>query len=302
MRHNYEELTTRRDGGGPVELRVLGPVELRNEGRPVPLPGSRLRAVLGVLALHANRVVAADWLLETVWGPAPPKTARNSLQGQISRLRRLLGTSDGRDRLAFREPGYLLRVTPGELDLAEFQRLADEGRQLLAAGDAVQAGTLLHAALGWWQGPPLADTELPALREQLAALAERRLAVLEDRIEADLAGGRHADLVDELDELTRAFPLRERLRRQQMLALYRSGRPADALAVYGDARAVLRERLGIDPSPELDRLQRAMLARDPALEPAADPATDAGPAAAVVVAPAQLPAAVSSFVGRAGHL
>ncbi len=133
---------------------MLGPVELRNGGRPVPLPGSRLRAVLGVLALHANRVVAADWLLETVWGPAPPKTARNSLQGQISRLRRLLGTSDGRDRLAFREPGYLLRVTPGELDLAEFQRLADEGRQLLAAGNAVQAGPLLHAALRWWQGPP----------------------------------------------------------------------------------------------------------------------------------------------------
>src|SRR6266545_2029423 len=182
--------------GGRVELRVLGAVELRTAGgRLVPLPGPRLRAVLGVLALHANRVVATERLLENVWGQAPPKTARNSLQGHVSRLRRLLAASG----------------------------------------------------------------------------------------EADLGCGRHADLVDELDGLTRAHPLRERLRRQQMLALYRSGRPAEALAVYGDARTVLRERLGIDPSPELDRLHRAMLARDPSLDlprAPAERAADAGGEAA----------------------
>ncbi len=299
---------------------MLGPVELCIDERQVPLPGSRLRGVVGVLALHANRVVAAERLLQAVWGPAPPKTARNSLQGQASRLRRLLAASGESDRLVFREPGYLLRVEAGELDLGEFQRLADEGRGLLAAGDAERAGPLLHAALGLWRGSPLEDADLQGLREEIARLEERRLAAVEDRVDADLGCGRHAELVDELDGLTRAFPLRERLRRQQMLALYRAGRPADALAVYGDARTVLRERLGIDPSPELDQLQRAMLARDPTLEPppapperAADvngeaartaprPATKEQSAALSTPVPAQLPAAVSSFTGRADHL
>ena len=324
-----------------MELRVLGAVELRTAGgRLVPLPGPRLRAVLGVLALHANRVVATERLLENVWGQAPPKTARNSLQGHVSRLRRLLAASGEADRLAYREPGYLLRVDPGELDLDEFQRRADDGRRALAASDTEQAAALLRAALGLWRGPLLEGAGVAGLREQLAALEERRLAAVEDRVDADLGCGRHADLVDELDGLTRAHPLRERLRRQQMLALYRSGRPAEALAVYGDARTVLRERLGIDPSPELDRLHRAMLARDPALEPDSVPArehpvsTEAGKgpatapsaadaavgasAAAVRAAPAQapaaaeaagtvkvpahLPAAVSSFTGRAEHL
>ncbi len=302
-----------------MELRVLGPVELRTGGGPVPLPGPRLRAVLGVLALHANRVVASERLLEAVWGLAPPKTARNSLQGHVSRLRRLLADVGEADRLAFRDPGYLLRVAPDELDLTEFQRHADEGRRLLAAGDTEQAAEMLHAALGLWRGAPLADADLAGLEEEVAGLEERRLAVLEDRVDADLACGRHAELVDELDGLTRAHPLRERLRRQQMLALYRAGRPAEALAVYGNSRAVLRERLGIDPSPELDRLHRAMLARDPSLDlprAPAERAADAGGEAARTApvttrerqndasspVPAQLPAAVSSFTGRADHL
>ena len=304
---------------------MLGPVELCIDERQVPLPGSRLRGVVGVLALHANRVVAAERLLQAVWGPAPPKTARNSLQGQASRLRRLLAASGESDRLVFREPGYLLRVEAGELDLGEFQRLADEGRGLLAAGDAERAGPLLHAALGLWRGSPLEDADLQGLREEIARLEERRLSVMEDRLDADLGLGRHSELVAELEVLATAYPLRERLRRQQMLALYRSGRPADALAAFRDTYAVLRERLGIDPSPELDRLQRAMLARDPTLEPPPAPreqpvTTDAGvgpatapvaadtaaagamPAPTARVAPAQLPAAVSSFVGRAEHL
>src|SRR6266508_6865066 len=169
--------------GGRVELRVLGAVELRTAGgRLVPLPGPRLRAVLGVLALHANRVVATERLLENVWGQAPPKTARNSLQGHVSRLRRLLAASGEADRLAYREPGYLLRVDPGELDLDEFQRRADDGRRALAASDTEQAAALLRAALGLWRGPLLEGAGVAGLREQLAALEERRLAAVEDRV------------------------------------------------------------------------------------------------------------------------
>ncbi len=306
-----------------MELRVLGPVQLGANGRQLPLPGPRLRAVLGVLALHANRVVAIGQLLESVWGLTPPKTARNSLQGHISRLRRLLATADTADRLVFRAPGYLLRVAPGELDLEEFKRLADAGRRLLSLGDATRAGPLLHAALGLWRGRALEDADLPGLGEQIAGLEERRLAVLEDRLQADLGLGRHGELVAELEALVGTYPLRERLRGQQMLALYRAGRPAEALAVFRDTRATLREQLGIDPGPELDRLQRAMLARDPSLElppalsergtQAADaggeaartkPGAAAGEqlAAASPPVPAQLPAAVSSFVGRVEHL
>ncbi len=286
-----------------MELRVLGPVQVHLDGRQVQLPGSRPRAVLGVLALHANRVVPSQRLLELVWGPAPPKTARNSLQGQVSRLRRLLGSDGDQDRLVYREPGYLLRVGPGELDLEEFRRLTDEGRRLLAVGDAGRAAPLLHRALSLWHGRPLEDADLPAMHEQVAGLEERRLAALEDRIEADLRLGRHGygELEAELEALVAVHPLRERLRGQQMLALYRAGRVADALAVFRETHAVLGERLGVDPGPELVRLQRAMLARDPSLElpsEAQKPAADVGRE----VVPAQLPAAVSSFVGRARHL
>jgi len=283
-----------------MDLRVLGPVQLHAGGRQLPLQGPRLRAVLGVLALHANRVVPSGRLLELVWGPAPPRTARNSLQGQVSRLRRLLAGAGDADRLIWRAPGYLLRLAPGELDVEEFKRLADEGRRRLALGDAEGASAVLHAALGLWRGRPLEDADLPGLRELLAGLERRRLAALEDRIDADLGRGCHGELVPELEALAAAWPLRERLRGLQMLALYRAGRPADALAAFRDTHAALRERLGADPGPELVRLQRAMLARDLSLEPppvqppaAAEPAS--GP-------PAQLPAAVASFVGRSGHL
>lgn len=262
-----------------MELRLLGPVELRADGRELPLPGTRPRAVLAVLALHANRAVAAERLLEVVWGPRPPRAARNSLQGQVSKLRRLLADAGERDRLGYREPGYVLRMAPGELDTAEFRRLADEGRRLLVLGNAEQASSTLHAALRLWRGRPLEDVDLPGLRGESVVLEERRLAVLGDRIEADLRCGYHGELVAELEALATAYPLRERLRQQQMLALYRAGRPADALAVFRDTHAGLRDTVGIDPGPELVRLQRAMLARDPSLE------LDAGRVRALLPAP-----------------
>ena len=233
---------------------VLGPLEVSGDGRPIEIAGSKQRALLAMLLLHANEVVSTDRLIEALWGEAPPESAGNGLQVYISHLRKLLG----RERLQTQPPGYVLVVADGELDLDTFRRLAAEGR--------------FHDALALWRGRPLADFAFERFAQtEIARLEEERLACLEERIEADLSAGRHAGLVGELDALAREHPLRERLCGQLMLALYRSGRQAEALEAYQEARSALVEELGIEPSRQLRELHQAILRQDRALElPRAD--------------------------------
>jgi DNA-binding SARP family transcriptional activator/tetratricopeptide (TPR) repeat protein len=254
-----------------VEFRILGPLEVRDGDRILPLGGTRRRAVLGLLLLDANRVVPVDRLVDGVWGDSPPASAHASLQNQLARLRQELG-----DRIKTRAPGYLVRVAPGELDLDRFHRLVDEAR----GADPAVAAERLRDALALWRGAPLADLAGEPAGAAAAHLEEVRLATLEDRIEADLALGRHAALIAELEELVAREPYRERPRRQLMLALYRSGRQADALEAYADGRRAFVDELGTEPGRELRELQRAVLRRDPALDAPAEQGPPPGPTAA----------------------
>jgi DNA-binding SARP family transcriptional activator len=234
--------------------------------RSLDLGGVKQRSLLALLLLHANQVVSTDRLIDEVWGAAPPATAAKSVQVMVSRLRKKLGNG----RLATHAPGYVLRVDPMELDLARFERLVGEAR-----GAAPEnAGHKLRQALALWRGPALADLAYERFAQaDVARLEELRLAALDQRIDADLAAGRHTELVGELESLVARHPLRERLRCQLMLALYRSSRQAEALDAYRAARRVLSEELGLEPSEELKRLEQAILRQDPALDPSekADP-------------------------------
>jgi DNA-binding SARP family transcriptional activator len=257
-----------------VEFRVLGPVEATVEGRPVPLPAAKPRALLALLLLSRNRVVPVSHLVDELWGEEPPETATKALQGYVSQLRKSLGA----DRVLTRPPGYSLRIEDGELDLDRFERLVREGRELLAAGDSKAASKRLEQALELWRGMPFAEfVSEPFARDAGSRLEDARLAAVEERIEADLALGRHSRLVPELEELVSREPLRERPRAQLMLALYRSGRQADALELYRRTRETLSDELGIEPSLELQELERKMLQHDPSLErarPAVQPGYD----------------------------
>jgi predicted ATPase/DNA-binding SARP family transcriptional activator len=250
-----------------MEFGILGPLEVRNGPDLVRVPGAKERALLADLLVHAGRVVSADRLVEDLWGDDPPGNPVNTLQGRVSALRRALGPG-GAGLVVTRPPGYVLEVEAGQVDAARFERLvAEAGR---AAGAA--AARLLEEALGLWRGPALAEfADQPWARAEAARLEELRLAAVEALVELRLAAGDHPGLVGELEGLAAAHPTRERLRGQLMVALYRSGRQADALGVYQATRAVLAEELGIDPSPELQRLHQAILVQDPALEAAASP-------------------------------
>jgi DNA-binding SARP family transcriptional activator len=242
-----------------VEFRVLGPVEAVVEGRSVPLPAAKPRALLAVLLLNRNRVVPVSELIDDLWSEEPPETVTKALQVYVSQLRKAIGA----DRVLTKPPGYSLRVDEGELDLDVFERLVLEGRERLAAGDAEAAAEQLGQALELWRGPALAEFRAePFARDAGARLEESQLATVEDRIEAELALGRHDRLVGELEELVRRHPFRERLRGQLMLALYRSGRQADALDLYRRTRETLVEELGIDPGPALQELEQAILRQD----------------------------------------
>src|SRR4051794_4224262 len=255
-----------------MEFRILGPLEVLSDGRPLDLGGQKPRALLALLLLEANRVVPRDALIDALWDESPPETARKALQVHVSQLRKALG----RERLQTAEPGYRLCVEPGELDLDRFRGLEDEGR--------------LDDALALWRGAPLADLgEQRFARAAAARLAELRLACLEERADRALAAGRHAELAGELEALVTANPLRERLRAQLMLCLYRCGRQADALEAYRAGRAVLVDELGIEPGRPLRDLQAAILRQDGALDLAPGPA-------AVAEAPRGL------FVGREAEL
>src|SRR5437870_141207 len=234
-----------------MEFRILGPLEVVDADRSVSLGGGRQRALLALLLTNANEVVSTDRLVDQLWGAQPPKTALNTIQYYVSQLRKSLGA----DRIATRPPGYVIRVEPGELDLKRFEGLLEQ--------DDVGA---VREALALWRGPALADLAFePFAQAETGRLEELRLAALERRVDLDLEDGRDAELVGELEGLIAQYPFRERLHGQLMLALYRGGRQAEALATYQAARERLVESLGLEPGPALQELERAILRQDPFL-------------------------------------
>jgi DNA-binding SARP family transcriptional activator len=268
--------------GSRPEFRLLGPLEARVEGRQIGLGGVRQRTLLVLLLLRANEAVSRDRLIDDLWGSDPPATSANSLAALVARLRRVLPA----DLLHTTPGGYELRVEPEAIDLHRFERLVEEGGAALAGAEPNRAAELLRSALALWRGPALADFTYDAFAQPaIVRLEELRLAALESRIDADLALGRHADLVGELQSLLLEHPLREQLRGQLMLVLYRCGRQAEALETYREGRRVFVEELGIEPGPALQELEGAILRQDPELggpetaAPAAQP-----PARAILVA------------------
>ena len=282
-----------------MEFSLLGPLELREDGRVIPLGGVKQRALLAVLLLHANEVVSRDYLIDSLWGEEPPVTAVHTVETYVSRLRRILHDVGSRRTLITRPPGYMVRVEPEALDINRFENLTREGRRTLAEGNPVAAAELFRQALVLFRGAPLDDVAFfPFAQGQVERLGEMRLAALADRIDADLAVGRSAELVGELQELVNVYPLQERLRGQLMLAFYRSGRQADGLEAYRKARQYLAEQVGVEPAGSLRRLEKAILLQDPSLDalPSSEP-TGADtpyrgePASAIVAIPPPVPTA-----------
>jgi DNA-binding SARP family transcriptional activator len=268
-----------------MQFRILGPLEVLENGHALDVGGSKQRALLAVLLLNANEVVSRDRLIDALWNEQPPETAHKALQVYVSQLRRVLG----KDRLVTKAPGYLLRVDAAELDLARFETHFDGAREVKAEKAAAQ----LREALALWRGAPLAEFGYDSFAQsEIARLEELRIACLEERVDADLAAGRHTELVGELEGLVKELPLRERLRSQLMIALYRCGRQAEALDAYKSARGVLVEEFGIEPSKSLRELEQAILRQDPSLDL---PATSAE-------TPEAIEAERGSFVGRESEL
>jgi YVTN family beta-propeller protein len=257
-----------------LDFRILGPLEVYDdEGREIELGGRQQRLVLAMLLLHPNEVVSVDRLIDVIWGERAPASAVKNVQVHVSRLRKALepesrsgGSESAKGIVRTHSNGYILEVAPGELDVDRFQRLVEEGRRALAAGEPEDAGTILREALALLRGAPLADFTYDSFAQgEVGRLHELRLGALEERIDTDLALGRHDDVAAELQGFVSEHPLRERLRGQLMLALYRSGRQADALRVYEEARRALAEQLGLEPSESLQRLHQAVLTDDSAL-------------------------------------
>jgi DNA-binding SARP family transcriptional activator len=242
------------------EFRLLGPLEAFENGDALPLPVGKPRAVLARLLLDAGRVVPAETIVDGLWGDRPPASARKLLQVYVSQLRKALG----HDAIETSRPGYSVRVDPGGFDLVRFEALMDAARD---ARDPSSRSEILGEALSLWRGDALAEFRAePFARAASRRLVELRLAALEQRIDAELELGHHDRLVGELEALVETEPLRERPRRQLMLALYRAGRQADALARYREGRRLLVDELGIEPTPSLQELERAILRRDPQLD------------------------------------
>jgi DNA-binding SARP family transcriptional activator/class 3 adenylate cyclase len=243
-----------------LSFRLLGSFEVARGGRAVQLGGQKQRAVLAILALEAGRVVSTDRLIDQLWGEQPPKTAATSLQNFISQLRKAVGA----DVVVTKPPGYLLNVAPAQVDLNHFERLVGEARSLEPEPGAEK----LREAFELWRGPPLADFAFePFAESEIARLEELRLTAIEQRVQIDLESGKAVELVGELEAIVREHPLRERPRGQLMLALYRSGRQAEALQAYQDARRTLVEELGIEPTPALQQLHASILRQESALQP-----------------------------------
>jgi DNA-binding SARP family transcriptional activator len=252
-----------------MEFRVLGPLEVVRDSRPVELNAAKRRILLAVLIRHRNRPVPVGTLLDSLWDVHPPRTAADNLRVYVHHLRRALGG----DRIVRRQHGYAVHIAPGELDVDRFTELARQGEE---AGDPGAAAAVLQQALDVWRGPPYADlTGVAELRDEVRRLEEHRQAVLESRVDADLVLGRHTALIAELPELAARFPLREHIHAQLMLALCGAGRRAEALEVFNRLRGRLADELGIDPGPRLCHLQLAILHSDPALDaPRRVPALD----------------------------
>ena len=254
------------NGYRPVmfEFRILGPLEVIGEDGPLRLGGPKQRATLAILLLSANRVVSVDRLADELYAGAAPVTAVTQVQRQISGLRKLLGSGSA---IETRPPGYIIHLSPNQLDLDRFERGTDEAGRAMQRGDAIQAASLLRRVLGLWRGAALADLAHERFaRIAVERLEEIRLAALEQRLDADLVLGRHRELIGELEELASRYPLRERLAGQLMLSLYRSSRQAEALDVYRRTREALVGGLGLEPTPALGELERAILTHDPALD------------------------------------
>ncbi|MDQ4069944.1 MAG: winged helix-turn-helix domain-containing protein, partial [Actinomycetota bacterium] len=280
-----------------IRYRLLGPLEVvDDDGHRVDVGGRQPRTLLAVLLVAEGRRVTLDALVDAIWGEDPPASATGTVQSYVSRLRRRFGADQ---QLTWDEAGYRLDVSADQVDARRFDALAEEGRALLAAGRFEEARAVLREAEELWRGPALADfADFEFAMGPAARLEQRRLSATEDRLAADLALGRHAAVVGELAELVAAHPLREGLRMQLALALYRSGRQAEALRALADAARTLREELGIEPSRPLRDLESAILAHDPSLElpplAAAAPPATAAPAAPAAAAVYHAP----SLVGR----
>jgi DNA-binding SARP family transcriptional activator len=298
-----------------MDFRILGSLEVLDEGRPITLGGSKQRALLALLLLHPNETLSTDRLIDELWGERPPANAAKTVQMQISRLRKVLAGEAGNGSagvVVTRERGYELRVDPERLDSHRFERLVAEGRRELEARRPERAVSTLEGALSLWRGAPLAELAYePFAQGEIGRLEGLRIAAVEELIEAKMALGRHADVVERLEALIGEHPYRERLRAQLMLALYRSDRQADALQAYQNARRTLVEELGIEPGERLRELERAILAQDPALASpssveAVEPAPEAGPPDSARVS-VPLPRALrfpasAPFVARAHEL
>ena len=251
-----------------MDINILGPFDVRDrDGREIRLPAGRELSLFALLLVNRGEVVSTDRILEALWGDQPPDTAAKAVQGYVSHLRRVLEPGDRRELLVTRAPGYVLRTEGVVVDATRFEQLAGDGRRALDDGSADEAARVFDEALALWRGPALAEFAYDDFAQaEIHRLGELRLSVTEDRVDALLRLGRHGELVGQLDSLVAAHPLRERLRGQWMLALYRSGRQAEALQAYRDGRRLLGSELGLEPGPELQRLERAILAQDPALE------------------------------------
>lgn len=278
-----------------MEIGILGPLEVTEAGHVVPVGGSKRRALLTMLTLNVGNVVTADALVEELWGDAQPREVANALQTQVSQLRKVLPAG----AVVARPPGYILDVDPSSIDAVRFERLVVTGRKQLADGDMSDASATLRDALALWRGPALVDSpDLEMARAEAARLEELRQSAFEARVDADLAMGRHAEVISDLQAAVDDQPFRETLRAQLMLALYRSGRQAEALAEYQNARRRFADELGLDPGPELQQLEAAILRQDPTLHP--PPRSPAGRDAPVDTGrvPARLPVSLTTFVGR----
>jgi DNA-binding SARP family transcriptional activator len=279
-----------------MDFRILGPLEALEGRQRIALGGSKRRAVLALLLLHANETLGTDRMIDELWGEHPPAAAAKTLQVHISRLRKALsgGSAAGADVVVTRGHGYELQLDPEHLDAHRFERLVGEGRRELDAGHPEAAMAALEHALSLWRGPPLADLAYEAFAQRESArLDDLHGAALERLIEAKLMLGRHVEVIGQLESLVDEHPYREGLRAQLMLALYRADRQADALQAYQDARRMLVEELGIEPGERLRELERGILAQDSELAApvaSAEADRDVGPA------PAELPTGVVTFV------
>ncbi|GAB3432545.1 AfsR/SARP family transcriptional regulator [Flindersiella endophytica] len=282
-----------------MELRVLGRIELSSNARTVTIAAARQRGLLALLVLERGRSPSSDWLIDQLWDGAPPPAAKATLQSCVYRLRRIFAELDLPIELLTRSNGYLLSLPPCALDLDRFEQAVAEGRQAMEAGRLAEAVAAFRSGLELWRGEAFEGIDVALVREHADRLRERRLDVTEQCLEAELAGGRHADVADELAELTGTYPLRESLWRLRMLALARGGRRTEALDAYGELGRLLDDQLGLEPSTPVHQLYEQILADDPVL---ALPSAVVAPAVTARTIPRMLPAAIGDFTGRRTQL